>query len=583
MLVYYLVCLQSKTKPYRMNYIYKGIFFTLIFVFAACSTDSQPKENENKQQDNSPEITSLPYQEILLNDLSAFSTKGENWQIVKAVNMDYQKEQSAEVEAGTGVLFNSVNDTGAAHIFSTWEHADLEIEFEAMLPKGSNSGVYFMSRYEIQLFDSWLIDNPQHSDLGGIYQRWKDDAPEGQQGYEGHAPKINAAKAPGLWQKFYVQFTAPRFDAQGNKIANARFDKVVLNGYLIHEDVELLGPTRAASFMDEVEAAPLMVQGDHGKVALRNIHYKRFFNDEITLTKPLNYKYYEPEEVTTLPDFSQLEPASTGTIDSFLIDRIIKRDDNVAIQYSGEIQVPQSGDYIFHTISDDGTKLYIDDELVVNNDGNHGALRKSGLINLKKGTYNLRVDYYNNTWGRSLRVLYQGPGMKYQTLVSAPLPKRQDEREPILLNPKSEPELLRSFVMYNGEKRTHAISVGDPEGVHFSIDLDNGALLKVWRGGFADVTNMWQGRGEAQTAVPQAAAPELSDGVLLAALPNSSAPYPGSPSADFKLEGYDIAPNGRPTFKYSLGGASISDRLDPGAKKQTINRTLEFNPNGTSN
>ena len=65
-------------------------------------------------------------------------------------------------------------------------------------------------------------------------------------------------------------FRAPRFDAGGKKTANARFVKVVHNGQVIHENVEVTGPTRAAAFNDEKPHGPLMLQGDHGPVAYRN-------------------------------------------------------------------------------------------------------------------------------------------------------------------------------------------------------------------------------------------------------------------------------------------------------------------------
>ena len=98
-----------------------------------------------------------------------------------------------------------------------------------------------MGRYEIQVFDSWGVDSSQvkHSDCGGIYERWKDD-----KGYEGHAPRVNASKKPGEWQTLEVVFVPPGLTLQGKKIENARFVKVVLNGQLIHENVDVTGPTR---------------------------------------------------------------------------------------------------------------------------------------------------------------------------------------------------------------------------------------------------------------------------------------------------------------------------------------------------
>src|SRR5690606_13008133 len=103
---------------------------------------------------------------------------------------------------------------------------------------------------------------------GAIYERWDDSKPEGSKGYEGTPPSTNACSAPGTSQTFKIKFRAPRFDAAGQKIENARFIRVEHNGVVIHEDVEVTGPTRGGA-EGEVAAAPLVVQGDHGPVAFR--------------------------------------------------------------------------------------------------------------------------------------------------------------------------------------------------------------------------------------------------------------------------------------------------------------------------
>ena len=88
-------------------------------------------------------------------------------------------------EPGTGVLVNQNDETNRDNLLTTWEHGDLELKVDVMIPKGSNSGLYFQGRYEIQLLDSWGKENPTFADLGGIYQRWDKDKPEGQQGTKG--------------------------------------------------------------------------------------------------------------------------------------------------------------------------------------------------------------------------------------------------------------------------------------------------------------------------------------------------------------------------------------------------------------
>jgi hypothetical protein len=88
---------------------------------------------------------------------------------------------------------------------------------------------------------------------------------------DGHSPMVNASKAPGEWQSFDIEFRAPVFDAAGKKTGNARFVKVLHNGKLIHENIELKAPTRACLWEDEKPAGPIMLQGDHGPVAYRNL------------------------------------------------------------------------------------------------------------------------------------------------------------------------------------------------------------------------------------------------------------------------------------------------------------------------
>jgi len=128
-----------------------------------------------------------------------------------------------------------------------------------------------MGRYEIQIRDDWGQTEPTYAgnEGGGIYQRWDDGRDP--KGYEGRSPRVTAGKAPGEWQSFDVVFRGPRFDEAGTKTANALFERVVHNGVAVHEGVEVTGPTRAAAFDDEKPTGPLMLQGDHGPVAYRNI------------------------------------------------------------------------------------------------------------------------------------------------------------------------------------------------------------------------------------------------------------------------------------------------------------------------
>ena len=208
-------------------------------------------------------------------DFSAWRPEIGTWFAAGGAKIDPVDEKLFKPEPGTGVIINGP-DGKTVHLLSKDEFGDVEAHIEFMVPKGSNSGVYFQGRYEIQILDSYGVENPTYTDCGGIYQRWdeKRAAQARPMGYEGTAPKVNASLPPGEWQTFDVVFRAPKFDAAGKKIANAKFEKVVHNGKVIHENVEVTGPTRAARFKDEAPLGPIMIQGDHGPVAFRNVTIK---------------------------------------------------------------------------------------------------------------------------------------------------------------------------------------------------------------------------------------------------------------------------------------------------------------------
>jgi hypothetical protein len=145
---------------------------------------------------------------------------------------------------------------GGVDLYTTDKFGDCTITLELMVPKGSNSGVYVMGEYEVQVLDSYGKEKVGPGDIGGLYGA--------------AAPKRNAAKKPGEWQTFEIVFEAPKFEGD-KKVKNAKFVKVVLNGETIHENVEMKGPTPSGVTGKEASTGPLMFQGDHGAVAYRNI------------------------------------------------------------------------------------------------------------------------------------------------------------------------------------------------------------------------------------------------------------------------------------------------------------------------
>ena len=186
------------------------------------------------------------------------------WTIVKDVAMDPADPEKFVLTPGEGILVNGAKGK-SVNLVSAAEYGDVEVHVEFWIPKHSNSGVYLMGRYEIQIYD---VENPKYAgqECGGIYGR-----AEGEKTVEGHSPLVNATKPPGEWQTFDITFRAPRFDAEGKRTEKAKFVNVLHNGKLIHENVELNGPTRSGIATNEKAKGPLMLQGNHGPVAFRNL------------------------------------------------------------------------------------------------------------------------------------------------------------------------------------------------------------------------------------------------------------------------------------------------------------------------
>lgn len=534
------------------------------------------------------QITGLPATPVPLDDLSGFRPAAENWTVAGGVLADRHVAHAVAVRPGTGVLVNRPTEAARDPLFTTWEHGDLELELDFMMPKGSNAGLYLQGRYEVQLFDSWGVTRPRYSDVGGLYERWDARRPEGQQGYEGHPPRLNAARAPGLWQHLRVVFQAPRFDDQGRKTAHARFVTVELNGVPIHQNVDVTGPTRAAAFTDEQPWGPLMIQGDHGPVALRDIRYKRYGPERVQLSD-VHYRYYTGA-FEALPDVAALTPAAAGPVDGFRHD-VLPGPDQFAVVYEGRVQVPVSGRYRFDLELDwvtgdphfegaaiGGGALRIGgagaERVVLVHPGL--ARAASGGVDLEAGTHPFTLTYFKNrSWhGPAVWLYAEGPGVARHVLNapgSLPEPAFAD---PILVDPAGAPVLLRSMAVHGEGRRTHAVSVGDPAGVHYTLDLAQGALLYVWKGPFVDATPMWHSRGQDQLAIPRGSVVMLAGRPALAHLDDPAAPWPTVAAADYRFLGYDLDDAGRPTFRYRLGDVQVADRLVPSDEGRALRRTL---------
>jgi len=133
----------------------------------------------------------------------------------------------------------------------------------------------------------------------------------------------------------------------------------------------------------------------------------------------LEYFVYEGEW-SKLPDFDSLKPITLGTTKS--VDIGSKQgSDNYGFVFDGFIKIPADGVYTFYISSDDGSKLLIDNKVLIDNDGMHGIVEKNNEIPLAKGYHAIRILFFERSGGDTLQVHWKGPGFTEQNIPASVL------------------------------------------------------------------------------------------------------------------------------------------------------------------
>lgn len=553
----------------------KNLYLCIVLVgfmgLAACNTSpkADSKSQDTKEEAVIPKF--LPFQTLNLDDLQAFQNPDPNWKIVGEAYALYEQKHSLISEPGKGVLaFVAEGNQKPTAISTKMEHGDLELMLEFLCTKESSAQILFQGKYGLQIADSWGKSEAGVILTGAI-------APQ-QAGQNAQKPTVNAGYAPGLWQKLHAFFKAPQFDAQGKKTQNARLEYVYLNGMMIHRNTDLPAPSKDALSQEETAMGALTFLDEIGPVAFRNIQYKTYSSDSLSLNNLTCKAYYGKWDY--IPNFDTLKPAKEEKNLSFFkdFDEVSGQSDHYALRYEGELIVPKTGEYLFETMIDDGGDLIIDGKTIIHNQGEPGFGAERAIVQLSAGKHPLVITYYEEVWASTLAIYYEGPGIARRTLASIDIEALYGENqntEPLIISPEKKHEVMRSFVNYKDQKRTHAISVGSPLGVHYSYDLLEGSLLKAWKGGFANVAEMWQDRGEPQLLKPLNAVIEPEAGIPFAILENENSPWPTEKPAGFRYKGYKIAKDEHPIFLYELTDISIEDDF-LASEAQQLQRTLRF-------
>jgi hypothetical protein len=388
----------------------------------------------------------------------------------------------------------------------------------------------------------------------------------------GTEPRIAPSTSPGVWQDLEVVFISGKDDDP------AILPAVYLNGTLIHYQTPLTalagattGPLSLNVKNGSVELADLWQSDQAGKVSLINTDGK------IELNMPLlKYELYElPKGTIDVTNWGQLTAKKTGYINRFDLNAIRETGTMYGVRFFGALDIPKAGEYSFTSSSPAATRVYVDGQKIIDQSGKHPYEHTEGFIALSEGLHEIRVDYFQNGGWNKFDLAYKTPDGNsgyLNTMEEKKTIATAGATTPQVLETDDYPYLLRSFLYFPtpkvyevATKRTHVISVGEADGPHYSLDLQNGALLQAWRGGFADTYEMWVGRGEPQVMRPLGPTVPFDGTPQWAELSGDDDAWPTEmpENNNFSHVRHTLDEAGRPTFEYLMGAHSLSDKLTP--------------------
>ena len=425
---------------------------------------------------------------------------------------------------GTGVLIYS----GGAPLTMTTQAGDFAMRFDVLLTNGTDAVLTLPSGDNIDL---------NHS---------RDIAP--------------LLKSPGLWQTIYLAYRA------GTTKAAPMLEKLTVNGVTVREGQTLAG---------KGAGKPVQLITQRGSAAVRNLGVRALANRDVARwAGPLTYKLYK-EAAETRESLTGKTPLKTDTVSRVSYDVAYGQPGNFSIFFDGKLAVAAAGEYQFDLHTGGFGGLWIDGKQLVATDRRYLGTPETRTVPLTAGLHDVQV-LFSRSWPRPGLGLYVSQaGTRPQALqADGSLPEFAPVGQ-VLIAADAKPTLIRSFIQMPGEitKRTHSLSVGSRTGLHYSVDLNQMALLMAWKGDFADATDMWYERGEPQLIHPDGTTIYPAPRTALAVLPNATTAWPDSVGDNvLQYKGISLDKDGSPSIDYTMNGTTIRDQIRPTGT--ALSRTL---------
>lgn len=480
-------------------------FYHFLFVLLSVSFFSFGQQTDG--------LTKLP--------ISSFKL-GNAWKTTEKISIHPFKADAVTVSPNAGDILEGTSGGSTSAVL---ERGDLLLQFDFMLSSGAKCELTLPGGTPVKLFDGAL--------LGSLITS---------------LPSQNVCKSPGLWQKMQLLIRKPGLTEP------AKIEYLKINDVIVHENVYLqkLNDNNNLSFSVQ-----------KGTAAFKNFYYQIQNESKPLSITQLNYQLYsgwaDKLELINAKNLVKKDTTSILTQEWGVGSR------DFHVVYEGKINVEKTADYILALMYMGHLYLDIDGKNISNFDWSEFSQKAiDKVVNLTAGEHTFKLVYHKAWRPAALGIFVSASGVKpYPLHALASLPE-PTPIPTIAVNPSGKPELIRSFIQVAGEKtkRTHALSVGFPQNIHYTIDLNQAAPLQVWKGQFANVTEMWYERGEPQLLTPLGITQNLNGKSLVALLSNANEAWPDS-VANLQYKGYRLDASGTPEFSYKIADTDLKITLIP--------------------
>jgi hexosaminidase len=226
----------------------------------------------------------------------------------------------------------------------------------------------------------------------------------------------------------YNYFVPPPFHLEDDLFIEHEFVVMLQKPYSsakVHYTLDGSTPTEQSPVYSEpivlntdthIKALTIMPSGKYSRVQTA-IYKKGILQDgvpESNFTHCIKMKLLTGV-IQSLDDISTLNEIGSSVVQKIEIPANVP-EDHFALVFEGYINVLANGIYTFYTESDDGSRLFINHQLVIDNDGIHAPQQINGKAALKKGFHRLRIEFFEGNYGQVLKVYFKGPGIEKQDI-----------------------------------------------------------------------------------------------------------------------------------------------------------------------